>query len=46
MLTGGGSSITSAALNINPLEQIEKEREEQEMKVKIDISKDIYLSNQ
>ncbi|XP_002162373.2 septin-7 isoform X1 [Hydra vulgaris] len=34
VLTGGGNSITSAALNINPMEQIEREREEQEKKLK------------
>jgi septin 7 len=33
-LTGGGSSITSAAMNVNPLEQIEKERDDQEKKLK------------
>ena len=32
-LTGGGTTITSAALNINPLEQIEREREDQEKKL-------------
>ncbi|XP_066936681.1 septin-7-like isoform X6 [Clytia hemisphaerica] len=34
VLTGGGNSITSAALNINPMEQIEREREDQEKKLK------------
>ncbi|XP_057291275.1 septin-7-like isoform X3 [Hydractinia symbiolongicarpus] len=34
VLTGGGASITSAALNINPMEQIEREREDQEKKLK------------
>jgi len=33
VLTGGGASITSAALNINPMEQIEREREDQEKKL-------------
>lgn len=33
ILTGGGSSITSATLNINPMEQIEREREDQEKKL-------------
>jgi len=34
VLTGGGASITSNALNINPMEQIEREREDQEKKLK------------
>jgi len=33
VLTGGGASITSATLNINPMEQIEREREDQEKKL-------------
>jgi len=34
VLTGGGNSITSAAMNINPLEQIEREKDDQEKKLK------------
>ncbi|XP_065064255.1 septin-7-like isoform X3 [Rhopilema esculentum] len=35
VLTGGGTTITtSAALNINPVEQLEKDKEEQERKLK------------
>merc|ERR1712048_1016212 len=33
-LTGGESTITSDTLNVNPLEQIEKERNDQEKKLK------------
>lgn len=34
VLTGGGNSITSTAMNINPLEQIEREKDDQEKKLK------------
>eukprot|EP00112_Aurelia_sp_Birch-Aquarium-sp1_P023176 Seg68.8 transcript_id=Seg68.8/GoldUCD/mRNA.D3Y31 product=Septin-7 protein_id=Seg68.8/GoldUCD/D3Y31 len=35
VLTGGGTTITtSAAMNINPVEQLEKDREDQERKLK------------
>eukprot|EP00794_Sanderia_malayensis_P018894 gene18894-20796_t len=34
VLTGGGTSITSTAMNVNPMEQLEKDREDQERKLK------------
>lgn len=34
VLTGGGTTITSAVMNINPMEQLEKDREDQERKLK------------